>query len=227
MLLALLVAACGDDTFKRPGAEGPDEPEPTPIGTVDNPSNGTITVNEAKVIGSVADGKLTIKIPVTGDQAGAGELTVSVQQVDGTKVFDDVELKYDVKSGEKFTLKAVLDAPKNVDVQADRAAFNLQIKDATILNVTRSLLHVVPPYEVRLEGPKTVTLGKAITYRVSAQDPLTQAPKAEQPVELWVYKDDELVEKYEEVTGESGNADTKRDQRQSTRRIWLAQHVVD
>ncbi|HEY8944954.1 MAG TPA: MG2 domain-containing protein, partial [Polyangiaceae bacterium] len=80
---------------------------------------------------------------------------------------------------ESRVLEAELDAPVNT-TQHELVNYVVRIEgesapeDATAVHVTRSLLHVVPLYEIEFRGPKKVREGRPVSYRLRAQDALTR-----------------------------------------------------
>jgi hypothetical protein len=175
----------------------------------DRPSNGSVSIEEALLSATAEDGQLAIRIPVRSlGRAANGSLNVSLLTVDGKKVLDSTSVEYAVPAGATHAVTASLPVPSNVAEPADWVTANLRIDDGSQagLRLTSSLLRVVSPYELRLEGPQTLSEGKPVAYRVRAQHPLTLAPLAGVPVELHLLQEGSLVEKHEATTAATGDA---------------------
>ncbi len=156
------------------------------IGSVDHGSNGSLSVNEAGIAAVVQNGTLALTIPVSGQKDASGTLAISLTLVDGSKTISTTSAPYNVLQGASAVLQATLPVPSDVKGQADWAKYNVLIVDsvASALRVTTSLLRVVGPYELRLEGPSTIASGKPGSYRVVAERPTTKAPVSGVPVGL-------------------------------------------
>ncbi|HVW28074.1 MAG TPA: MG2 domain-containing protein [Polyangiaceae bacterium] len=177
------------------------------VGKTDNPSNGIVQVDEANLTATVAGGELRLDIPVTPLRNTAnGELKVSMISVDGTKTLETVSVSYDVNAAQ--TLHTTLRVPADIAGQADWVKYSVLITDdaSTELRVTSSALRVVKPYEVRLEGPATVSSNKTVTYRVRAQQPMTLSPLGGVPVELDLTNGDKTVKTLTATTTDTGDA---------------------
>lgn len=156
------------------------------VGSVDHGSNGSISVNEAGIAAVVQNGTLALTIPVTGQKNASGTLSISLVLVDDSKTISTTSAPYNVSPGASATLQATLPVPADVKGQPDWAKYSILIVDgvASPLRVTTSLLRVVGPYELRLEGPSTIASGKPGSYRVVAERPTTKAPVSGVPVGL-------------------------------------------
>ncbi|HEX4475306.1 MAG TPA: alpha-2-macroglobulin family protein, partial [Polyangiaceae bacterium] len=156
------------------------------IGSVDHGSNGSISVNEAGIAAVVQNGTLALTIPVSGQKDASGTLAISLILVDDSKTISTTSAPYDVSPGASAVLQATLPVPSDVKGQPDWAKYSVLIVDgvSSSLRVTTSLLRVVGPYELRLEGPSTIASGKAGSYRVVAERPTTKAPVSGIPVGL-------------------------------------------
>src|SRR4051812_27702466 len=79
-------AACGSGSSK---------PVSTVVveGSGDHTDNGVVSVDEAKVRGSIADGSLSVNVPVTSlvNHAASGKLLLHLVSVDGTEELGSVE----------------------------------------------------------------------------------------------------------------------------------------
>jgi hypothetical protein len=181
----------------------------TQVGKPDQAQAGSVSIDETALAGTVQSGRLLLRIPVknTG-AASSGDLTVSIVQVDGTKIFANVRAPYSVPAGTTSTLTADLPVPAGVVAQADWSAFNVLIEgDGTQgLRVTRSLLAVAGSYDVQLEGPATVTSNRMVSYRVRAQDPVAHTALPGVPVTLQVRSGANTVVSYDATTGPQGDA---------------------
>jgi alpha-2-macroglobulin-like protein len=167
---------------------------PVSVATPDRNSDGRVAVDKAKITGSLAGGTLKVVVPVRAvDPRGAsGSLHIRLLDVQGQKVVADAVVPYALGPSGLANLQADLPSPSGVASQADLALYNVRVDDnkPSSLRVTRSLLLVIPPYDVRLEGPKAVTQGKGVSYRVRAEDALTRAPAAGAAVTLDVLAKD-------------------------------------
>lgn len=173
----------------------------------DQPSNGAVEVDEAGLRGVARDGELELSIPIRGLKAGKGSVIAELIAVDRSKVQARAELDYRLDDGERSTLSARLRMPKDVKEQADLVAYSVRVHDGdSSLQVTRSLLHVLSPIELRLEGPSALQAQKQGSYRVRAQDPLTRAPLADVPVSLVVKREDESLQTLKGETDDTGSA---------------------
>src|SRR6187549_1583321 len=94
-------AACGSDS--RPNSH-------VTQGTGDRSENGVLSVDEAKIRGSIEDGTLSIDVPVTSlvDHDVSGKLMLHLLSVDGKNELGSVELPYALAAEESATLSASL-----------------------------------------------------------------------------------------------------------------------
>ncbi|GMV39702.1 MAG: hypothetical protein AMXMBFR64_14180 [Myxococcales bacterium] len=210
--LALGLAACGesdgDHTGVDKGPGGTTEPGDH-IKTPDTPSNGLLTIDEAKITATVDGKNLVVSIPALAMVASAkGTLTASIVEVDGAKVASSITVHYDIAEGQTKALEATLALPESATSQPALAAWVLRVeqKGDKPLKVTRSLLHLVPPYEVVLEGPKTLLAGKGAAYRVLANDPIGHGPLEGVPVKLTLTDEAGKATVLEGITGMTGDA---------------------
>jgi uncharacterized protein YfaS (alpha-2-macroglobulin family) len=212
--LCLSTAAVGCENAKRlesPG--GPHGKPPTAASMQDSPtrsdlpSNGEVEVNEAGLHAVERDRDLTLAVPVLGLVEGKGSVVVELIAVDASKVFATVDVDYELRKDEHKTLTAQLQLPENIAQQADRAAYSIRVHDGkSKLHVTRSLMYVLTPYELRLEGPSALRADKPGSYRVRVQDPRDHAPIADQQVSIDVKRGDDTVHALKAVTDEGGSA---------------------
>jgi alpha-2-macroglobulin-like protein len=198
-------AACGSGSSK---------PQSTVVveGAGDHPDNGVVSVDEAKIRGSIEDGTLTVNVPVTSlvDHEASGTLLLHLVSVDGTDELGSVELPYSLGAGESATLSGSLTAPDSIAEQADLVRFNVRVDDGTAksdLRVTRSLFYVVPLLDLRVEGPATLRPGRDAYYRVRVQDTLDNAPVEGQDVTFEVVQNDEVVQTQDATTEVTGDAE--------------------
>ncbi|WP_437581534.1 MG2 domain-containing protein [Sorangium sp. So ce887] len=166
-----------------------DEAPQAPFGRPDQPQNGTIEVDEAQLRGVIEEGDLRLRIPVRNLTTGAtrGHLRVTLVDIDADKEQGTTDVDVEISSAAAATAEARLPAPA-VSAQPGLARYLVRIDDGSErgLLVTRSLLRVIPPYDVQLEGPSRVVRGRAASYRVRATDAFTHQPVPEVAVELAV-----------------------------------------
>lgn len=210
-LTLMLAGGCGDEGGTSPGAAvGPgDGPGSTvETGTPDTPSNGLLTIDEMKITAQV-DGKvLVVSIPATAMAASAkGTLTARLMKVDGAETASKVDVAYELVEGQTSNLLASLSLPDTAASQPELAAWVLRVDQggSAPLQVTRSLLALVPPYEVVLEGPKTLLVGKQGAYRVVASDPIGHGPLEGVPVKLTLKDEAGKDQILEGITGMTGD----------------------
>jgi hypothetical protein len=200
---ALLPAAgCGDDA-------GGD----TPLDLRDRPQNGVIAIDELALTGEISDGELTLQIPLHSLDKGdaAGELEIRLIGVEDGDSERHTRGAYEVAEGDSRTVRAKLKVPSSLEDEPDQAwlvDFNVRIEQLgdRPLRVTRSLLHVMPIYEMRLEGPNKVLADKVAAYRASLQDPRTRSPIEDKIVRLILSRDGDEVEIFSASTDEVGSA---------------------
>jgi uncharacterized repeat protein (TIGR01451 family) len=211
MVIALLAATLGLGGCADREAPSGTTTAPTPggIGTPDRPSSGAITVDEAALRGSIEKGQLTVKLVArpTGGAAATGTLSVALRSVDDQTAFGTATVDYAVAAGGTQELSAQITLPAGLTQQSDWVKFNVRVDDGTTsgLRVTRSLQQVLPAYEVAIEGPSQLVVGKTASYRARARDPFTKKPRAGMPLTLTVSKNDALVGSYDGVTAATGD----------------------
>lgn len=176
------------------GACSSDESPPDAgFGRPDQPQNGRIEIQEAQLRGVLADGTLRLEIPVRNlsGQSARGHLRVTLVDLDTQREQGTTEVDVEVEKAATTTAEARLPAPA-VSTQPDLARYLLRIDDGSEkgLLVTRSLLRVIPPYEVQLEGQARLLRGRTASYRVRATDAFTHEPVAGVVVELSVGEGD-------------------------------------
>ncbi|MBM4361862.1 MAG: alpha-2-macroglobulin, partial [Deltaproteobacteria bacterium] len=175
---------------------------------MDRPENGQIRVDEPSLAGTVASGQLLVDLPVTGVAGGKGELTVSVAVVDGTRRVESATVAYEIARGESKVLRTSLRVPADVAAQADWVRYVLRVDDgdAQGLRVTRSLLGLVQPYDLVLDGPARITQDRVARYRVRAEHPRTREPLPGVEVALDLERDGKSVQTLRGRTGDRGEA---------------------
>jgi hypothetical protein len=178
------------------------------LGKVDHLSNGLVSVDESAIRGAIHDGSMTLTIPVHAEKGGAGTLSAALITVDGKSTLAVGDIAYAVPRGQSADLETTLTLPGDLKSQADRVRFSVRVFDAAAssLQVTRSLLYVVPPYELRLEGPSKVHADKRASYRVRASDPISHADAADAPIMLQLKRAGETPKTLMAMTDEAGSA---------------------
>ncbi len=174
----------------------------------DRASNGTIRIDEAALVGTADGSQVTLDIPVEALRHASGKLNVSLRSVDGAKVLATTRTSYDIPAGQTKHLSAAFSMPADVSTQADWVRDNLRIDDGSAkgLRVTASMLRVMSPYELQLEGPENLSKGKTVSYRIHAQNPFTKQPRAGQAVELDIEQNKKVVDKHMATTDARGDA---------------------
>ncbi|WP_437747508.1 MG2 domain-containing protein [Sorangium sp. So ce1504] len=166
-----------------------DEAPPTTLGRPDQPRNGTLEVDEARLLGVIDGSDLRLQIPVRNLTAGAtsGHLRVTLVDLDADREQGTTEVDLEIAGGTATTAEARLPAPA-VSAQPRLARYLVRVDDGSEegLLVTRSLLRVIPPYDVQLEGPARVVRGRTASYRVRATDAFSHQPVPNVDVELAV-----------------------------------------
>ncbi len=199
LVSAVGTGACGSGSTPSSGAIG--------VGTPDHPSTQALTIDEANLSATLADRALHLSIPVRASAATSGSLNLSIRSVDGARSLSTTTRAYALAAGDA-TLSADLALPEDVASQADLVRYVVRIDDgkANSLQVTASLLRVVVPYEVRLEGPASVVKGKPGRWRVRADDAIRRQPIAGQPVQLQLKNGASVAQTQTATTGPAGDA---------------------
>ncbi len=176
----------------------------------DNPQNGQLSVDEAAITGSVAAGKLHLSIPVHSKlSAGAqNTLTVQILSVDAAHQTSSVDLPFWLDGNQSRTVETDLALPTDISRQADLVRYVVRVTDgqASGLQVTRSLLYVVPRYDLRIDGPATLVKGKPAAWRARTLDPVNGQPVAGQTVNLTLAQQGTAVKSLVQTTGPAGDA---------------------
>jgi len=182
-------------------------------GSGDQSENGVVSVDEAKLRGRVADGSLTVEIPVTSiaDHEASGKLRVRLMSVDGTEEHAAVEVGYSLGAKEAATLSARLAAPEGIQAQSDLVEYNVVVDDGAKagLQVTRSLMYVVPLLDLRVEGAANLRPGRESFYRVRVQNTLENAPVDGQPVTFELLENGQVVQSQDATTEVTGDAEVR------------------
>jgi alpha-2-macroglobulin-like protein len=198
------IVACG----VAAGSKG--QPPGGSVGTPDKPKTARLVVDEAGINGQVTGGDIHLQIPVsnTGVEQSAGSLTVAIVSVDGAKTTATQTVPFQIGTGTSSTLSVDFKAITDVASQADWVKYNVLITspEVTDLQVTRSLLTALGNYEVRIEGPTTVTRGRQASYRVRTENPVTNQVRSGEPVQLTVRQGDVVVFTQDGTTGDKGDA---------------------
>jgi uncharacterized protein YfaS (alpha-2-macroglobulin family) len=196
LLLAALLAACGDDD--------------RPAGSIDRSDNGVVAIDEALIHGDVVDGVLALDIPLRSiaSTPASGELEVTLRAVGGDAAAERTSVRYRVAAHDEVMLHASLAMPDAVEDQPGLVAYVVRVEQASDrpLRVTRSLLHVLTPVEVRLEGPAKLRAEKPAIYRAVVQNARTRAALADKTVKLRVIHDSEGTETLESTSDAAGVA---------------------
>jgi len=200
----LLVAACGGvDTQTGAG-------EPVTPGQKDNPASSRVAVNETGITGQVTGSAMRLQIPVSNpdSQESAGSLAVSIVSVDAAKTIQTRKVPFQLAAKANGSVAVDFDLVGDVANQADWVKYSVFVTstEANDLRVTRSLLRVLGEYEVRIEGPTTVTRGRHASYRVRTEDPVTYEVRPRAAVQLVVRKGDQVLLTKDGTTGDKGDA---------------------
>lgn len=194
---------------------GGSAPESTVIrGSGDQTENGALSVDEVNIRGRIDDGVLEVEVPVTSlvPQRASGRLTLRLLDVSGENELGAVDLPYSLDPRESRTLRASLKAPVGVAAQSDLVSYNVRVDEGGAkggLQVTRSLMYVVPLLDLRVEGPATLRPGREAFYRVRVQDALENATVEGQSVTFELLEDDRVVQSEEVMTEVTGDAQVK------------------
>jgi hypothetical protein len=203
-----LITACGGMAGCAADPKGP--PPGGPVGTPDKAKTVRLVVDEAGITGQVTGGVMSLQIPVSnpGAEESSGSLTVAIVGVDGTKTTESQKVPFQIGPGTSSTLAVDFQTITDVASQADWVKYNVLITspEVTDLQVSRSLLTALGNYEVRIEGPTTVTRGRQASYRVRTQNPVTNQVLSGEPVQLIVRQGDAVVLTQDGTTSDKGDA---------------------
>lgn len=199
-MLALVAAA---------GCSGSEDASATHSPGGDHPTNDVIGIDEADIVGTADGSTLTVDIPVVSlDKAATGQLSVAIRSVDGDTIHSSTKVSYDVAAKGTQHVQATFAVPPGVSKQADWVLHSLRIDDGSAdgLRLTTSLLRIVSPYSLRLQGPAQLNQDKQATYRVRALNPLNQKPIANLAIDLSFTRDGNPAQKLTEKTDAQGTA---------------------
>lgn len=179
-------------------------------GAGDRTENGVVSVDEAKIRGTIVNGKLSVDIPVKSlvAERTTGSLKLHLTNVDGKDELGAVDVPYALDAEESATLSATLAAPKHLAAQQDLVSFSVRLDDGAKdgLRVTRSLMYVVPLLDLSVEGPATLRPMRDGFYRVRVQNQLDKAPVEGQGVTFELLENDEVVQTQDVMTEATGDA---------------------
>lgn len=179
-------------------------------GAGDRTDNGVVSVDEAKIRGTIEGSKLSVDIPVKSlvAERAKGSLTLHLISVDGKDELGSVEVPYELDAEESATLSASIAAPKHLAAQQDLVGYSLRLDDGAKdgLRVTRSLMYVVPLLDLSVEGPATLRPLRDAFYRVRVQNQLDGAPVEGQGVTFEVMENDQVVQTEDVMTEATGDA---------------------
>lgn len=197
---------CSSDSAPPDGTSGP---RPPAIGG-DRTQNAAISVDEGAIAATVDGATLHLSIPVRARTTArsAGSLRVAIRTVDDERESAGTTVAYEVGALASTKLAVDLPLPDGVSQQADLVAWNLRVGDGdpTGIDIRRSLLHVVPRYEVVLEGASKATKGRATHVRVRTDDPIGKGAIGGVPVTLRISRGGTQIASQQATTGASGAA---------------------
>ena len=191
----------GDDVFTPPGDT---------VGQPDKPAGSEVLVDEAGIKGRVEGSSLVLTIPVSPVKPvhTGGELVVTLRKVDEGEIGSKKTAAYDMPDGKATDVEATLALPAGLDSQVALSEWVVRVQSADdpTLRVTKSLLYVLPPYELALEGPKSLLSGRDAAYRIRATDPISHGPLEGVPVRLTLTDEDGKPQVMDAVTELTGDA---------------------
>lgn len=203
LLASLVAVGCGSDASSH-GSGGVEYGEP------DKPASSTLSIDEAGILATVESSNLRISIPVESrtSSTAQGALRLAIRSVDGKAAISETAVPYSVPGSQKALLSALIPVPSDLTGQADLVRYVLRIDEAVPdgVRVTTSLLRVVSPYEIRLEGPSSARKDRASSWRIRAQNPFTRQPIAGQKVDLTLSSGDSVVDTRSGETNATGDA---------------------
>ncbi len=199
MLLAtLLVIACSSQSSDGGKREAANPRGKTVLGQPDNASGSGLTIDEAKITGSITDSELALKIPVSLQSGSAtGKLSIQLLDLVSGAALTKSDAPYQLDASSPQTIATSLALPAGLNRQAPLVQYVLRIDAADQgLSVKRSLLYAPQPYELRLEGPSTPRRDKKAVYRVVTQDPRSHQPLSQIPVSLSIKQDGQAASNF-------------------------------
>lgn len=189
---------------------GDDVPTDVPSTGRDRTENDAITIDEAKIAGTVEGTTLHLTIPVAAKRASgaSGTLHVSLRSVDDATESAKADASYALSGTAASSLTADLPLPSGISSQSDLVRWNVRVSDGAPggLQIRRSLLYVVSRYALTLEGPATATKGRPGHVRVRVEDPVTGSPLASVPVTLRQIAGGKELSSQQATSGTSGAA---------------------
>ena len=184
----------------------------TSPGQPDTPIGNGIVIDEAGMRASVDGTDLVVLVPVSSidGQRVKGKLRAIIRLVDGSEVAATAEAPFDIDGAAPADVEVRVAMP-DVTSQADLARWVVRIEDSWTqggdgARITRSLLYLLPPWELTLEGPKTVLAGRETSWRVRATDPIAHEPLNDVPVRLVVVGADGKPIQLDAATALTGDA---------------------
>lgn len=203
LLASVVAVGCGSDASSH-GSGGVEYGDP------DRPASSTLSIDEAGILATVESSSLRISIPVESRTASTaqGALRLAIRSVDGKAAVSQTAVPYTVPGSEKALLSAIIPVPSDVAGQADLVRYVLRIDEAVPdgVRVTTSLLRIVSPYEIRLEGPSSARKDRAAAWRVRAQNPFTRQPIVGQKIDLQLLSGESVVDTRTGTTSATGDA---------------------
>lgn len=198
IVAALSGSACDSGSRQRPLDD-----------ELERPADAYLAVDEEGMEGSLEGQRLLLRLPYEARASGSGTLSLSLMDVTGQDELDATKVDFDVKQGEKGTLKAGLDLPAALFGLGEAAKYKVRVEhegQPVGVHLVRSVMALLPRYEVQVQGPARLDLGKQAAYRLRAQDPETRAGVAEALVELELQRDGEAPEVHQVRTDAYGDA---------------------
>ena len=176
----------------------------------DRPTNGSIQIDESTLHGRVDGTNLLVRFEVRaiGGKDASGSLNLRVLSADNKTENNTRDVPYSVAAGQSTVVEATLSLPAVIAEQADLVAFNLRVDDGKDggLRITRSLLYVLDPYELVLEGPAAAVRDKPANFRIRTLDPVSKAVLSGFPVDLELRDANGGVQTLQDTTGATGDA---------------------
>ena len=181
---------------------------PTAAEPADDQSNGLVSVDEEALQGEAEGRTLRLSIPVRAAADAHGTFNVTLEEADGQKSIAENKVAYAMRAGEEKMFEVGLTLPKDLSAQGELTRYKVRVVQggARPLRVTKSLLYVLQPYDVQLEGPAKLRSEKKGSYRVRVQDPRTRKPRVDAVVQLVLMVDQDEVLTLDGKTDESGSA---------------------
>jgi hypothetical protein len=177
-------------------------------GGADNPTSGALTLDEAGLVASLGPSLVNVRVPVrANDGADArGQILVSVRKLGAQGEVFSKSAKYDIEAGKQVVLDVAVAVENLPTEQPELALWSVRAEEDSKsgARVTKSLLYAVPPYEVRLEGPRNLTKDRPASYRVRATNPVNHLPMAGVDVGFTLARDGAEIESLSGTTEATG-----------------------